>query len=390
MKTMISLFFVACLYTSIVWSLSDEVVIVDKKGVKVELTRMETKKINFDVGDFNNLTIPVAAISSIRLAEDGKTLILQLVTGRNVKGTSDSNLEGEWELGNYSVSLSDIKSVEFRWATQQQRITTVADLPEGYYASITDWTGRTMEVYNFEYRGRWYYSSPYINRSSHMSYLNRRYLPVEYKELIVGIPFSDIDVVKFTDVKSTDREWQPTLEIQLADRERLTAKLAVWGEYAPRFTGEVAQGDIIERIHQIDFSHKRDKNASRVDAGCECCYNGLNSSYTISIKTSHGNQVAVRNGTLIGLDEGHCWENFRTEFKIKFGESTTVVDFSKIKSILLTGESKAQMVTTSGKTVDILLLDYNEIWIGGNIDRFGPARIQLSKTSSLEINKTGE
>jgi len=390
MKRMIYLFAVVCFLTTDILAWAVVTIVVDKKGVKVELTSLKTEKIYFNTDNFENLAIPVGAISTILLSKGGKSLILQSTKGIEVKGTSDSKLEGEWELGDYSVSLSDVKSVEFRWATQQQKITNLADLPEGYFALVTDWNGKTMEVFNFEYRGSYYYSSPYINRSSHMSYLNRSYIPVEYKEIIVGIPFSNIDVVKFTDVESTNSEWQPNLSIKLLDGSKLEVKMAPFGEYAPKFTGEVSQGDLIERIHQIEFNHNLDKNASSDNTHFDF-YKELNSVYTISFQTLQGNKAVFRNGTLLGInDEGYRCIYFRTEFKIKFGESTTVVDFSKMKSIKFTGESKAQMTTTSGKVLDILLLDFNEIWIGGNFGKFGPARIELNRISSLEINKTGE
>jgi len=387
MRKIIFIFVVMCFLTMAVWALADEAIIVDKKDVKVELSNVETKKIYIDVDNFENLAIPVAAISSIRLAEDRKKLIIQSVTGRVVKGNSSSKLEGEWELGKYSVSLSDIKSIEFRWDVQQQE-TSPAVQPDGFYAVITDWTGKTMEVFDLKYLGRYWWSSPYINRSSHMIYEHRKYLPVEYKEIIVGVPFTDIDTIKFTDIESTEMEWEPTLDIKLVDGTTLVVRLARWGERAPKFTGEVLNGDLVERIHQIAFNHKRDKNAQRVIPGRNSIYKDLDSVYTISLKTSQGHQIVLRNGCLLGLNEGYRWTTLRTKFNIKLGESTTAVDFSKIKSFRFSGTPKAQMTTTSGKTVDVLLPDYNKIWIGGNFDRFGPARIKLSRVSSLEISKT--
>ena len=92
----------------------------------------------------------------------------------------------------------------------------------------------------------------------------------------------------------------------------------------------------------------------------------MNSAYTVSVKTLRGNQVVLRNGSFIGLEDGHEWVNVRTELQIKLGESTTVVNFDKIKTLRLKGGSKAQMTTTSGKIVDIEDQDESEhleIWV---------------------------
>lgn len=361
-----------------------EAIIVDKKDVKVELTSIKTKKVRIDFENFENLDIAVAAISSIRLAEDRKKLIIQSITGSIVKGISNSTLEGEWELGNYSVSLSGIKSIEFNWGAQKEK-SALVDQPDGFCAVITDWSGKTMEVFNFKYWGRWYQSSQFIGHSG-MRDETRKYIPINYKDIIVGVPFTDIDTINFTDNEATFKEWEPSLDIKLVDGTALAGKLARLGEYAPKFTGEVLQGGLVGRIQQITFNHVRDKNAPRV-VNVDEFHGDLDSVYKISLKTLQGNQISLRNGCLIDLDHGYAWTGKRTTFKIKLGESTTDVDFSKIKTIQLLGASKAKLTTTSGKTIDTMLPKYNEIWIGGNFDRFGSARIQLSKVSSLEISK---
>lgn len=90
-----------------------EVTIVDKNGVKVNLTSVETKEINLLIDKVIFITIPVANISTICLAEDGTTLLLKTVYGQELKGTSDSKLEGTYELGKYSVALLQIRSIDF-------------------------------------------------------------------------------------------------------------------------------------------------------------------------------------------------------------------------------------------------------------------------------------
>ncbi len=387
MRRMILVFAVVCFLTTALWASADEVIVVDKKDFKVELTSVDTKMISFDVANFY-LTIPVAVISTIRLTEDGEKFILRSVTGREIEGTSNSELKGTWELGEYSVGLSDIKSIEFHWAAQPEQETVVAGQPDGFYAICTDWTGATMEVFDFKYRGSWWYSSRYINVSSRIEYAPRRYLPVEYKEVIVGIPFADIDTVKFTDTESTERSWEPTLDTKLRDGSTLTGKLVRLGEYAPKFAGQMAHGDLIERIREITFNHERDKNAPRLGPGKSDIRGDLNSIYTISIETWQGNQVLFLNGCRFTVDDGYEWEELNTNFNLEIGESSSIVDFDKIRSIQFKGEGQARMTTTSGKTFDVSLPGYDTIWLGGNLDKFGPARIKMSNVALFEISRT--
>ena len=383
MRSMITIFTLVYFLLMAVCSFASEAIVIDKKDFKVELSSVKTKKIIIDVNDFEDLAIPIEAISSICLTEDEKELIIKSITGRVVQGTSKSDLVGEWELGTYSVSLSDIKSIELSLDVNQQE-TSKSIQQDGFCTLITDWNEKTMVVFNFEYMGRWWYSSPFINRSSYMNYEKRKYLPVKYKEMIIGIPFTDIDTVKFSDTKPTNKEWEPVVDIKLVDGSILKAKLARLGEYAPKFTGE-SNGDFVGRIRQITFDHKRDKNVKRVIPEYA---QHLNSEYKIRLKTSQGHQIELQNACLHRINDGYKWALLRTSFKIKLGESNNDVEFNKIKSINLLGDSKAQMITTSGKNIDVLLPDYNKIWIGGNIDRFGPARIKLSQVSSLEISKS--
>jgi len=156
MKRIILLFTIIYLLSAPVRAFAGAVTIVDKEDVKVELTSVETKEINLQSGEVQ-FTIPIAKISTIHLAEDGKTLILRSITGKELKGTSISKLECTWDLGKYSIALSSIKSVDFGRDVKSQQATTTAIQPEGFFAACTDRTGMTFEVfsfcYNFTYGG---------------------------------------------------------------------------------------------------------------------------------------------------------------------------------------------------------------------------------------------
>lgn len=199
----------------------------------------------------------------------------------------------------------------------------------------------------------------------------------------MGVPFADIDAVKFTDTESTD------LHIKLGDGSTLTGKLVRLGKGFSRFTGQAVHGDFsVERIREITFNHERDKNAPRLGPGEDDIKGDLDSIYTISIETWQGNQVLFLNGCRVHLGDGYEWHQLETKFNLKIGESSNIVDFDKIRSIQFKGEGQARMTTTSGKTFDVSLPGYDTIWLGGNLDKFGPARIKVSNVALFEISRT--
>lgn len=150
MKRIMLLSALICLFSVSIQAFAVKATIVDKKDIEVELTSVETKNIDFRF-DWFELTIPVATISTIHLSEDRGKLILRTVTGKEVKGISNSELKGTWELGDYSITLSNIKSINFGDDSQLPQETTMADQPDNFVAICTDQTGATMEVFGFSY-----------------------------------------------------------------------------------------------------------------------------------------------------------------------------------------------------------------------------------------------
>ena len=88
---------------------------------------------------------PVAEVSRIHLAEDGKELILRKITGEKLKGSSDSRLEGTSEAGKLSLSLSDIQSIDFCRASQLLRLDAYENLLGRHVESVVfSPDGRTL------------------------------------------------------------------------------------------------------------------------------------------------------------------------------------------------------------------------------------------------------
>lgn len=257
---------------------------------------------------------------------------------------------------------------------------TMESQPNGFFVTCTDWAGMTTEVFGFSYNFGYGYPTPgWIGRWSHDEDNPRMYLPFEYKEIVVGIPFADIDEIGFTD----EPLW---INITLRDENVLKGELGELGEDSQRFTGKTEYGDFslrVEKVRQVAFDHTQDKNAPRVRPDLN-----LTSAYTMSIKTWQGNQFILLNGCRSELKDNYQWTKMRNSFDVKIGESTNNVSFDKIKRIQFREKDKdeAQLTTTSGKTIDISLSRY--IWLGGNLDPFGPARIKMSQVASFEISRT--
>jgi len=119
----------------------------------------------------------------------------------------------------------------------------------------------------------------------------------------------------------------------------------------------------------------------------------LGSEYTISVKTWRGNQIELLNACILTPAFNYKWIGLSTGFDSKIGESINTVKFDKLKNIQFKeeGKSKALMITNSGKTVDVTFdvsYNYENLWLGGNWEKFGPSRIQIQKVASLEISKT--
>ena len=98
-------------------------VVVDDEGAQVTLSSIETREIEFSVGN-GTLTVPVDSIRSLARDQDGESLILKTLSGKQLKGKSESTLEGTWDLGKYSISLSHVKSVDFEQVAAPSRGTT--------------------------------------------------------------------------------------------------------------------------------------------------------------------------------------------------------------------------------------------------------------------------
>ena len=397
MKRITLLLVAICIFAVTAQTRAAEATVVDKKGIKIELAKVETKELNVQIGEAWS-TIPIEHISSIHLDADEKTLVLRTVTGEELKGITSSTLKGAWDLGDYSVALSAIKSVDFHRAVRSQQSPGVAEQPDGFMAICIDRAGVRFKVFGFSYnfnysyrarvvRGMYYHFETRTNSSN-----PRLFLPFQYKGVVVGIPFADMSTVKFIDnpPEKGQQTWKPAVSIALKDGNTLKGKLAKLGEGHQRFTGAMVYGDftcLVGKVAQIDFDHTRNKNAPRATLGKKGLQKDLNSGYTISVRTWQGDKATLMNGCLFNLSNGYEWASVGSTVDVKVGESKIAVELGKIKSIQFQEKSnpKAQVISTSGKTIDIELAA-GSICLGGNLDKFGPAWVRMADVASFEVS----
>jgi hypothetical protein len=302
------------------------------------------------------------------------------------------------------ICLRIAAAVFFLTGIQALRSQPTASPPgptEGFVAVCTDRTGAISEVLGFRFSFRYPAESPgWVGRGSHKEDNPCLFLPFEYKDAVVGIPLADIREIQFTDeVPPQKTGWNPALCLTLLDGSTVTGKLGMWGVPPRRFNGQTAAGPFslpARNTRRVVFDHKRDTSAPRIvpgkqDIGCD-----LNSPYTISLKTWQGDQLTLQNGCFFGLEYGYRWADPTNELEALVDYSKRTFGLDELGTIRFRekGRRAAQITTAAGKTLDAFLIHTPKDpaepipHLGGNLERFGPARIALANVASFEIRRT--
>jgi hypothetical protein len=397
------------------------ITIVDKKDAKVELISLKTKEIDFEVS-WVGFEIPVKEISNIRFIENEKVHVLTTVSGRKLKGypySTDSGelkfhsyLDGTWELGKYSIRISDTKYIDFGRKPQSGKDKSIPNQTGGFFAICTDRAGITTEVSSFINIFHYYYDSQWKGSSGYKTD-QRVFFPLEYKGVVMAIPFGSIDMIKF--IELSQKRSQRAVIIKLLDGSQLTGKTGILGEQRPlsdsTFNGITGDTEFrgfslsFDKARQIVFDHKRDRHTSvfyekflRTNISHKFRLVDYDSPYNLIVKSWQGNEIVFSNGCYLNFGQGGWWSDIAPELTIKIGESINTITFDKIKKVqfLKKGNSKIRLTTASGKTIEGSLELYVE-WLrdtfykhlGGNIvgslKRFGFGCIDIRKVASFEI-----
>jgi hypothetical protein len=373
---------------------ADEASVVDKKGTEIKLTKVSTTSIAVTQDKSGAvLQVPLSTVSRITPSTDGKTLVFTTSENRELRGTTSDKLEGVWDLGTYSVALTDIKSVQFLRAPGSTSTPATMKQPEGFVAVCADISGTSQEVFGISFNLAYSVpSSMWIGRSVTIESNPRWFLPVEVGGLTFSIAFADIQTVRFSHSKVSAWQTDTTIEATTVQGKSVTGKLASYGESNRRLTGSTTFGDFslsIDKVASVTFKHPKDKSPKSVNLTADMGYNGkLDSGYAITVETWGGKTYAFRNGCVFSLEDGYEWSNRGTSFNLTIGESKSTVAFDKIKRIAFSeqGKTAGSLTAMSGSTVAIVGID-GAANIGGELQDFGPAHLRTVEVKTITISK---
>lgn len=426
MSKTLSMIPVLMLFVASIGICSNVTTVIDQKNNRIELTTVHTQNIILSV-DWVDYTIPIEEISTIVRSKDQDKLVLTTVTGKTLEGKtgSKSKIEGKWELGKYSIALSDIKSVDFGRGVQQEGKSTVPSQTDGFFATCTDRNGDVVQIYSFIHIFKYYHNAPRTDIGGGMYQVfgrdewrstARAFLPFEYRDVTVAIPFMQINTITFTDTNdmlpkedSKLKEWPFSVTIELRDGNKLSGKTPVLGDpwqSTRRFGGVTGVTQVkgfsipFHKVQQITFNHTRDKNVADMIGGVRWSYyidggfrikDSLDSPYSMSIKTRQRSKILLQNACLFKLDERGDWEELELEFQIGIGDSSNIVDFDKIRAINFKFKKNVpdQIITSSGTTIDGMVKTWRQVMggnLGGDLEKLGPGFISMENVASLEIS----
>jgi len=377
--------------------LAQEAKVVDTKNVEVNLAKVTSRHIEVTLENSGAvLRMPVENLSRIVAVGDGKTLVFTTIDGREVRGTTSDSLEGEWELGEYAVRLSRVKSVVFHAQAAKAATMPIADQPDGFVLTCTDSAGMAIEIYsasfNFTYSypaaGNWIPYPP-TRRSENNP---RQFLPMEIDYVTVSIPFARIESVELRPPTSKSYGAMPTARVTTTDGKVVNGQVAAYGEGNWRLTGKTAFGDFrleIAKVARVEFQHGKDKNPTTeyldrdIPGGQK-----LESGFTVRATTWGGREHVFTDACVFNLGDGHRWGYQSTSLNLAIGESQNTVEFNKIKALTFNTEGKFQgsLTTPTGTTVAVGSLS-NVSHIGGKTQESGPGYLALKHVKIIEIVK---
>ena len=374
-------------------SASAATTVTTQKGATVDLHKITTEAIAFQMGSAT-IQIPLPKIAKIELASDGNTLTLQTASGKELKGKSSSCIEGEWESGKYSVSLRDIRLVDFGRLPAHRKVESRTDQPDGFAVSCTDHTGVEMQVYRFRY-GFGYSILGRGDAKGTEHEQSRDFLPFRCNGALVAIPFADLNTVEA--VEDATEYGEPRVKIRMIDDGTLSGRIAELGEWRQAFIGETEFGSFrlpIQKLRRITFDHSKDKNAKRATFDKVRYHMNQVTPYTVSIVTWGGDKCQLRNACTFELDLGFVWKDAATTFEFKYDEASITVDYDKVRRIKVNerGKPKASWTTASGKILPVEMLhwssDGRQTCLGGELERFGTGWIEIRDVASIDVSRT--
>jgi hypothetical protein len=259
---------------------------------------------------------------------------------------------------------------------------TFASNQIGFSAQWTDRSGESIDVHDLNYCFDYSYFT-YIYGASLGRWETKKcvFLPIEYKDVIIGVPFKNISQVDFA---------YPITTVKLIDGTLLNGKRVTLGESNERFCGSTELGVVclpISSVNKLIFN-QTSKNSSSIGEPCENSHAALSSSnLTVYFETWNSNSYRFTNATIFELEDGR-WINARTGINLRWGEAEIYKNLKDIKQMEFHQENRLEaLVTFASENTKNLTVSESSMWLGGNLDKFGPARIKWDQVRSLEISQ---
>lgn len=370
-------------------SLAQEITatVTDLSGNIVKLTKVNTVQLSFHVGD-SDMGIPIIQIRNIKSLGRGDMFKVTLVSGEILEGSSRSKIEGEWELGAYSLELSKAKSIVFEIGK-----TTTSEAPEwkqpaGFVAQVNGTNVYGLE-YEFSYTGFNRYWIPAKSYTVDKSYL---WLPVVKGPALYFIPFSKIKQVSPNEVILTD-DFKVEAYLYLE-------KGAAFEGRDRKLKGETTFGSIefaIEKVKSIIFIHEKDLQISSAEEEKKWNHKKFESDTRLkgTIFVDKGTPINVSQLDVFSVNtEGYTYSKSKA-LEVYIGDALNKIDLSKLAAIKefsakrskygVIKELIAKIVTKSGNLLSVKFKDKN-ICFGGKLD-LGYVKVFAADVKAVELKE---
>ncbi|MCD4731644.1 MAG: hypothetical protein K8R74_13650 [Bacteroidales bacterium] len=345
--------------------------IVDLKDSKVVLTKLITSAITVKTGESDQV-IPLKSIKEMIMKGNEGTFFIKLVSGKETIGQSDSTIQGTWELGEYKISLSKVKSIVIGGLSQVSKWKR----PKGYVAEVTDIKGSITDVYGLGFGYTYHYtrSNCMWNCGASSSTILES-LPLNQGKGALLIPLNKIGSI--TDISTSGKySHEYNSSIVLTNGEIIKSRFGFFAdEKIESIKGKTELGEYtlsLKKAKKIVFKHK--KNISPLP---KYEWGKTSGELKTSVTCQSGNTISLVNVWKYAPSSNGKASKYGSSstVKIKIGEAQNDIDLNKISEININPEKTGKhstkypivLTTKSGNKVNAILEDNN--YIGGYIKK---------------------
>jgi len=164
--------------------------VIDRNGRQMNLSDVTTTLIDLEVGGVH-LKVPIQRLTQIDVL-GADTIQFAFTFGRTLTGSTDSQINGQSDLGEYRVSISDVRQVvlHVRGITPRREW----ERPAGYVAQIGDFTVYGVKAVRHEGCGGLFY---YMG-SARETTVPTEHLDVDNGSYAIRVPFAIVRRIALT------------------------------------------------------------------------------------------------------------------------------------------------------------------------------------------------